>query len=193
MTIEKRLEERNKLLEYVDNCQLKTPEEVARLFEEYTKVIWDHKLVGKIYDFYCDDAVIHMGDGTEVVGVDKVFAGTLQFISAFPNLKFKFLDIFAEGDEENGYKFAQAVYYDGVNTGYSQFGPPTGKALSEDDYCMSVCECLVKKVDGRWKIVEEWLVRSSEALNNTMKSDLKSEENAQEENDICRCIETECE
>ncbi|SKC36200.1 nuclear transport factor 2 family protein [Maledivibacter halophilus] len=191
MSIEKRLEERNKLLEYVDNCELKTPEEVARLFEEYTKLIWDHKLVGKIYDFYCDDAVIHSGNGNDVTGVDNVFAGTLQFISSFPDLKFKFLDIFAEGDEESGYKFVQAVYYDGINTGYSQFGKPTGKPLSEDDYCMSVCECLVKKVNGRWKIVEEWLVRSSESLENTMKSFIQSEENDFEETAACEEIECE--
>jgi hypothetical protein len=167
--IKKMLEERDRFDDYVDHCKLETPEEVARLFKEYTYLIWDKKLVGRIYDFYTDDIVINREGGERVVGVDKVFAQTLSFMAAFPNLKFEFLDIFAEGNPEDGYKFGQSLYYVGENTGYSQFGEPSGKSLStEEDYCLGLCECLVKKINGRWKIVEEWLVRSGDALQESM-------------------------
>ncbi len=125
-------------------------------------------MVGRIYDFYGDDCVIHREGGVDITGIDNVISGTLAFMSSFSHLKFVFEDIFAEGNPEDGYKFGQALYYDGVSDGYSSYGPPSGKKLTEDIPCLGLCECLVKKVDGRWKIVEEWLVRSGDAVQETM-------------------------
>ena len=51
---------RKKLEEYVDHCELRAPEEVARLFKEYTLLVWDFKLLGRIYDFYSDDAIMYV-------------------------------------------------------------------------------------------------------------------------------------
>ena len=154
--------------EFIENCRFETPDEVARLFKEYTKVIWDHKMVGRIYDFYGDDCVIHREGGTDITGIQNVFSGTLSFMASFPDLKFNFVDIFAEGNPDDGYRFGQAVYYEGTNTGYSSYGPPTGNKINQEVPCLALCECLVKKIEGRWKIVEEWLVRSSRAMEETM-------------------------
>ncbi len=179
MDIQQILEERRRFDDYVDNCKFETPEEVARLFREYTNLIWDKKLIGAIYDFYTDDIVIHREGGVTVVGYEGVVAATLSFMASFPNLKFRFLDIFAEGNPEDGYKFGQSLYYDGENNGYSSYGAPTGKTMSPDnDLCIGLCECLVQKVDGRWKIVEEWLVRSGDALEEIMTQDVLIEEQA---------------
>lgn len=168
MDIQKYLKERKELEQFVDNCQFKNREEVARLFREYTELIWDKKMVGKIYDYYVDDIVINREGGKRITGVDNVVSGTLNTIYQFPNIEFKFVDIFAEGNEEDGYKFGQALYYKGQNLGYSEFGEPTGKEISpENSKCFALCECLVKKIDGRWKIVEEWLVRSNSAMEET--------------------------
>ena len=163
---------------FMENCKFETPEEVARLFLEYTKVIWDHKMVGRIYDYYGDDCIVHREGGMEISGIQNVFTGTLGFQASFPDLKFTFVDIFAEGNPEDGYKFGQALYYEGTNTGYSAYGPPTGKKLTEDVPCIALCECLVKKVEGRWKIVEEWLVRPNRAFDETLTTTTEGEENA---------------
>ena len=164
------IQQRRQREQYIDSCTLQSPLEVARLFEEYTKVIWNHKMVGRIHDFYDDDCIIHREGGEDVQGLMSVFSGTLNFMAAFPDLKFTFIDIFAEGNPEEGYRFGQALYYEGCNTGLNPYGAPTFKKLTEDVPCLALCECLVKKVNGRWKIVEEWLVRSSAAIDETLNS-----------------------
>ncbi len=171
-------QDRNRCLNYVNTCQLETPEEVAQLFEDFTRTLWDFKLVGRIHDFYCDNITINREGGHDIVGSEGVLRNTLHLMSAFPDLKLKFIDIFAEGDPEHGYSFGQAIYFDGTNTGYSDFGPPTGKSLCEKDLCLGLCECRVEKVDGRWKIVEEWVTRSEELINATMT--MSKEEDMQE-------------
>ena len=175
MKIEKYLQERNEHVDYVNNCMLKTPEEVAELFEHYTKTLWDYKLVGRIHDYYCDEIRIHREGGCDLVGAQQVIDNTLHLMAAFPDLKLKFIDIFADGNEEEGYSFGQAIYFDGTNTRYSKFGPPTGKALTQGDVCLGLCECRVEKLEGRWKIVEEWVTRSS-AIDRTMMMDESKEE-----------------
>lgn len=160
---------RKKMEDFVDHCELKVPEEVARLFKEYTLLVWDYKLLGKIYDFYTDDAIMYVEDGKTVVGVEKVVADTLAFTAAVPDNESWFVDIFAEGDEENGYRFIQATRCVGTCLGRSAAGEATGRSLSEGGRdCIGLCECLVKKVDGRWKIVEEWMVRSNRAIGHVM-------------------------
>lgn len=180
-------QDRNRCVQYVNTCQLKTPAEVAQLFEDFTRTLWDFKLVGRIHDFYCDNITIHREGGNALKGSVDVVNDTLQFMAAFPDLKLKFIDIFAEGDEEHGYSFGQAIYFDGTNTGYSKFGPPTGKKLCEHGLCLGLCECRVEKVDGRWKIVEEWVTRSSELIDGTMMADVPdhSASSTTEEGAIC--------
>lgn len=165
----KNLAFRRQLEEFVDNCELRLPAEVARLFREYTWLVWDYKLVGKIYDFYADDAIMYVEDGQTVTGVETVVANTLAFTAAVPDNESLFVDIFAEEDGEGGYRFIQATRCTGTCTGPTANGPGTGRSLSEGGRdCIGLCECLVKKVDGRWKIVSEWMVRSTRAIDQTM-------------------------
>lgn len=159
------LEIRDKYEKYVNECQLKTPEEVAKLFKEYTALIWDYKLVGYCNKFYHESTVVHRENCIESTGADCAVSGTLGFESAVPNLKFRFVDIFAEEDGKGGFKFAQALYYDGKNEGYSAYGQPSEKNISEENkYCFGLCWVDVKKLDGEWKQAEEWLVRDSLGL-----------------------------
>lgn len=157
--------------EFVENCQLNMPEEVAELFEKYTRLIWQYKCVGRIYDFYCDITTCYGENGRVSKGADGVVAGTLSFLKAFPDRKCVFVDIFAEGDAENGYHFGQTTRFHATNTGYTKYGPPTGKNLENgDEHCVSICECEVRKVEGRWRIVNEWVVESAEAIAETQQT-----------------------
>jgi len=160
---------RKALDDFVTQCKLEFPEEVAQLFENYTRVIWQHKCPGIIHKFYCDETICYGEGGRKVIGADIIVAGTLGFMRSFPERICDFVDIFAEGNEKDGYSFGQATRFNATNTGYSKFGPPTGKTLQRDgEYCHSICECRVEKVEGRWRIVEEWVVESSEAINETL-------------------------
>lgn len=160
---------RKKLEYYVDHCKLNVPEEVARLFREYTLLVWDYKLIGRIYDFYTDDAIMYVEDGNTVVGVEQVVADTLAFTSAVPDNESWFIDIFAEGNPQDGYYFLQATRCVGTSLGPSGCGAPTGRSLSEGGRdCIGLCECHVQKVNGEWKITEEWMVRSGRAISHVM-------------------------
>jgi predicted ester cyclase len=164
MNRKKRFEKRDSYIDYINNCQLKTPEEVAKLFREYTAVIWDYKLIGKIYDFYGDNVVIYREGGNDMVGVQDVINDTLAYIAAFPDLSFEFLDIYCDGNEQDGYRFGQVVEFKGTNLGFSKYGPPTGKSLEKNgEGTLDICQCLIKFVDNRWRMHTEWGTRSEKA------------------------------
>lgn len=158
------LAEHKEKMDYVDSCELLTPEEVSRLFEEYTHLIWDDFMIGKIYDFYDDDIVMNHANGLTIQGIANVFSGTLTAIASklhtTPGYKGVFVDIFAEGDPENGYRFLQATTgYDSAVETY-----PVKEGVVADpsrNGSINLCECLVQKKNGRWQIVQEWLVRAS--------------------------------
>lgn len=164
MKRKERFEKRDAYLDYINNCKLKTPDEVARLFREYTAVIWDYKLIGKIYDFYGDNVVIYREGGLDMIGVQDVVNDTLAYISAYPDLIFEFLDIYCDGNEKDGYRFGQVVEFKGTNLGYSKYGPPTGKSLVKDGHgTLDMCQCFIKFVQGRWRMHTEWGARSEKA------------------------------
>jgi len=170
MTPEKRQKNVDRLREIVNNPDFKVPEDVERFFVAYTQLIWNYKMVGTIYDYYHDDIVIHVENGKDIVGIEAVVKDTIVRMNAMPDLKIKFIDIFAEGSEADGYKFIQITYHEGTSSGYSQFGPPTGKKLNYDNF-MNMCECLVEKVNGKWKVVEEWGTQSNKRLESVLKCD----------------------
>ena len=166
LNISLNIENRKRMEAYVDHCELKNPDEVARLFLEYTLLIWDYLLVGRIADFYTDDIVMNHANGLTIQGLDNVYSGTLGAIATCPeDNETIFIDIFAEGNPEDGYSFIQATTaYRPSKHGGAPYQKPEGKMVSdEQNGSIGLCECLVKKVDGKWRIVQEWLVRSPAA------------------------------
>ena len=159
-----KIDERKQMEAFVDSCELKTPEEVSRLFLEYTLLIWDYLLIGRISDFYHDDIVMHHANGISIQGLASVYSGTISAIAATPlDNETIFIDIFAEGDPENGYHFIQATtaWRPALHDG-APYEPPEDRVVSdEQNGTIGLCECLVKKTEGRWRIAEEWLVRAS--------------------------------
>lgn len=154
---------RKKMELFVDTCRLETADEVARLFRDYTLLIWDYLLVGKISDFYPDGIILNTACGGSVQGIDTVYSNTLAILANIPqDNETLFIDIFAEGDKENGYSFCQATSnYVPSSHGGKSYTPPEGRIYSDDQVgSIGLCECRVEKLEGKWKIVEEWLVRT---------------------------------
>ena len=162
------VKERKRLEYIVYNCKFETPQQITELFEAYTHLIWKYKQVGRIYDFYYDGMMIHREGGNDLIGVDKVVQDTLACLAAFPDMEFKFYDIHGVGNPEDGFRFGQAVYFMGTFNGVSKYGLGTGAAF-EPHECVDICECLVKKVDGKWRVVEEWGDRSTLAFERVLR------------------------
>lgn len=149
--------------------KLQLPDEVAQLFIDYTRWIWDYKCFGAIHKYYCDQTVFHGSNGSVSAGGIPTLTGTLKSISAFPEQIVDFVDIFVEGNEQDGYHFGQSTRMRLRNTGWSEYGPPTGKSLSEDGKVFhSICELTIKKIDGRWRVFEEWVVEGSQVWRETL-------------------------
>jgi len=171
-SIAQEVESRKQMEAFVRDCRLELPEEVAELFESYTRIIWQYQCPGIIHKFYSDDTICHGEGGKKSIGSETIVNGTINFLRAFPDRHVNFVDIFVEGNEEDGYSFGQATRFIASNTGFSRYGEPTGKSLSRDgEWCHSICECHLKKVKGRWRVVEEWVVDSQEAIIETMTKD----------------------
>lgn len=172
MSIQEQVTGRKVCEEFVKKCRLEMPEELADLFEAYTRWIWQYKCPGAIYKYYCDQTTIYGANGSKSQGADGVVANTLGFLQSFPDRINEFVDIFVEGNEEEGYSFGQTTCMNGRNTGWSSYGPPTGKSLERDGIKVrSICECRVEKLEGRWRIIDEWVVGSTDAIYETCTPD----------------------
>ncbi len=162
-------EKRKAYEDYVRKCCLKAPQEVAELFINYTRWIWEYKCIGAIAMFYNDQTICHTENGGVTVGAEPIIAGSLQSICSYPDKINDFVDIIVEGNEEEGYSFGQSSKLGNINKGYSKYGPGTGKWLGIGDVPLySICELTLRKVDGRWRCTEEWVVEGTEVKRMTL-------------------------
>ena len=155
MLPEKRMEKVKRLKEIVDNPDFKTPADVEKFFEAYTQYIWDCKMIGTIYDHYTDETIIHGENGVDIQGIDAVMSHTPERMCTLPDMTLHFIGIFATKVSDEEFKFIQITHPEATYTGPSKYGQPTGKKLNYDNI-MNMCECVVKKINGVWKITEEW-------------------------------------
>jgi predicted ester cyclase len=136
--------------------------------EEYilrcTDEIWVDRGVGLIDSrYYAEDVVLHGAYGTSR-GVQPVVQGTLQSIRSFPDEVGFGEDVVWE-QRGSGFVSAHRVYSTGTNTGWTEYGPPTGRHFEK----RALAHCLVR--DGR--IVEEWVVRDEARLVTDLGFDLE--------------------
>ena len=88
--------------------------------------------------------------------------------AAFPDMRVHITETFAAGDEDQGFTVYQRSWCDGTNTGTSKFGPPTGNRLNETN-SMGQTVYLFKKIQGRWKISNEFSLRSQPTIDRLLK------------------------
>jgi predicted ester cyclase len=136
--------------------------------EEYilrcTDEIWVDRGVGLIDSrYYAEDVILHGAYGTSR-GVQPVVRGTLQSIRSFPDEVGYGEDVVWE-QRGAGFVSAHRVYSTGTNTGWTEYGQPTGRHFEK----RAVAHCLVR--DGR--IVEEWVVRDEARLVTDLGFDLE--------------------
>lgn len=115
-----------------------------------THKIWEERAIGLIYTHYGHNAMVHTSDGI-TYGREIMVEDTIQRQAAFPNARGYADDVIWGGNDQEGFHSSHRFVIVGRNTGYSIYGPPTGRWVTE----LGVAHCLVKEN----RIVEEWIVR----------------------------------
>ncbi|MEQ1768204.1 MAG: nuclear transport factor 2 family protein [Devosia sp.] len=101
-----------------------------------THRIWEEKDIGYIYDTYSNDCLVwdDFGLGS---GRDRVVAHTAGTINAFPDIRIVADEVIWAGDPASAFHSSHRTQIFGTNTGYSQYGDPTGKRVQF--WCMANC------------------------------------------------------
>jgi len=129
-----------------------------------THRIWEEKHIGYIYDTYAHNAHVHDDYGLQY-GRDKIVADTVHTINAFPDIRLFADEIVWAGNDRVGFHTSHRTVIIGHNTGYSKYGPPTGKKVVL--WCIANCIALENE------IFEEWVVYNTSSLLSQLGFDLR--------------------
>jgi predicted ester cyclase len=115
-----------------------------------THWIWCDKNIGLIYDYYLDNSIVHVADGT-IYGREPMVIDTVNALAAYPVNQNFFDDVVWTGNDHDGFYTSHRYTAIGRNTGCTSFGPPTHRQVRRTGIAL----CYLK--DNR--IIEEWSVR----------------------------------
>lgn len=120
-----------------------------------THRIWEERDIGYIYDTYRHNCRVTDDAGLQY-GRDKIVADTLHTVSAFPDIRLYADEIVWAGDEDAGFYTSHRTVIVGHNTGFSRFGPPTGRKI--------VVWCIANCLSQDNEIFEEWVIYNQSAM-----------------------------
>ena len=129
-----------------------------------THRIWEEKDVGYLYDHYRHNILV-VDDFGVAYGRDKVIEGTIQLINAFPDIRLLADDIVWAGNDEVGFHTSHRTVIKGTNTGYSEFGPPTGR---EVEFWL-IANCIFVANQN----YEEWVIYNASSMLGQLGFDLR--------------------
>ncbi|MEM7539078.1 MAG: ester cyclase [Chloroflexota bacterium] len=129
-----------------------------------THRIWEEKDIGYIYDTYSHSSKVYDDYGLQY-GRDKIVADTVHTINAFPNIRLFADEIVWAGDDTVGFHTSHRTVISGHNTGYSRYGPPTGRKV--------VCLCIANCVALNNEIFSEWVVYDTGSMIQQLGFDLR--------------------
>ena len=116
-----------------------------------THRIWEEKDIGYIYDTYSHKSHVYDDYGLQY-GSEKIVADTVHTINAFPDIRLFADEIIWAGDDEVGFFTSHRTVIKGHNTGYSRYGPPTGKNVFL--WCVANCVSLENVIFAEWVIYD---------------------------------------
>lgn len=129
--------------------------DIVHYIVKSTYDIWDKKDIGLIYRCYTPTTLVHTSDG-DTFGRDKVIANSLTKMAAFPDIRDFIEEVVWTGNDQDGYKTSMRWTWTATNTGFSIYGPPTGKRV----VVSGIANCVVK---GE-QIIEEWVAYNEMSL-----------------------------
>ena len=117
--------------------------------EEYTDIvdyiircthrIWEEKGMGLCYTHYAHNAVIHTSEGI-VYGRDEWTRRSIDGLAAFPDIRLFGDEVIWTGNDQDGFHTSHRIVAVGHNTGYSSYGPPTGRKMVRPRHCQLFCQ-----------------------------------------------------
>ena len=120
-----------------------------------THRIWEEKQIGYIYDTYSHNSKVTSDSGLQC-GRDKIIADTVHTINAFPDIRLYADEIIWAGDDEVGFHTSHRGFIIGHNTGFSEYGPPTGRKT----VVWAIANCIALENE----IFEEWVIYNTASL-----------------------------
>ena len=117
--------------------------------------IWNRKQIGKVYDVYQHNVELHTPDGC-LYGREVVIRSITLRLAAFPNLSYTVEDLICAMGEQDTFKVAVRWTMAGKNTGYTEYGPPTGREV----VLRGMSHFRLKKD----RVVEQWTVDNELSL-----------------------------
>ena len=84
-----------------------------------THEIWEERGIGRLYEYYGTNMRIHTSDGT-IMGREKVIAGSIQALAAFPDRRLYGDEVIWTGNDEDGWFSSHRLTHEGHNWGATQ-------------------------------------------------------------------------
>ncbi len=116
-----------------------------------THRIWEEKDIGYIYDTYRHNCHVYDDFGLQY-GSGKIVADTAHTINAFPDIRLFADEIIWAGNDDIGFHTSHRTVIIGHNTGYSRYGPPTGRKV--ELWCIANCVSLKNEIFAEWVIYD---------------------------------------
>ena len=129
-----------------------------------THRIWEEKDIGYIYDTYSHTSKVYDDYGLQY-GRDKIVADTVHTVNAFPDIRLFADEVIWAGDDEVGFHTSHRTIITGHNTGYSRYGPPTGRKMT----CLCIANCVALENE----IFAEWVIYDTASLIQQLGFDLR--------------------
>lgn len=120
-----------------------------------TYEIWDQKGMGKIYDYYKHNSLVHTSDG-DTYGRDQIVANSVSKLAGYPDIRDFIDDVIWAPDGNGGFHTSMRWTWTGTNTGHTVYGPPTGKKV----VVWGIANCYIKNN----YVVEEWVTYNEISL-----------------------------
>jgi predicted ester cyclase len=119
-----------------------------------THKIWEERAIGLIYTHYHHNVILHTDYSTSH-GLESLVVSTLKSQAAFPDRRLFTDDVIWSGNDVDGFYSSHRITASGRNTGYSAYGPPTGRRVTR----LGFADCAVREN----RIYEEWVVSDESA------------------------------
>lgn len=117
--------------------------------------IWEQKNVGLCHRYYSEVCPVHTLGGLGQT-VDEVVQNTVKTLAAFPDRILIGENVVWSRHGEHGYYSSHRITSAMTNSGWSEFGPPTGRTAKVTTIADCICE-------GN-RVVYEWLMRDNSYL-----------------------------
>lgn len=143
--------EKNQSLRGFDDDYVDIVDYIVRL----THKIWEEGGLGLLYGSYQHDVTVWNSDGL-AYSREEIMAASAQTQFAFPDARLIADDVIWTGNDVDGFHTSHRITWVAHNTGYSTYGPPTGRKIIRS----GTANCFVR--DNY--IIEEWIARDEISL-----------------------------